>query len=412
MKKDNKKLSAYLIAYRVKKYRNVKIYPKVVDENPLYKFSKKEQKELTKRGKRWYLYYDFVHPGSNKYVRQTPITANINRDFPEFKDRYNRIHLLKEVLLERLNEGYSPYDEPEEKKQYNIIDSLAFALNIKKDQVGKRTYESYKYAYTHFKEWLELNYYNSKPIEEIDRRIVNAFLNHIAKKTSNRNRNNYKNSLRALYSILIENDYLQYNVFDSIKNLKTEPKPDPTYSDKQVKVITKYLQENDKILLMFIYFVSYLFWRPKENCRLKVKDINLEERLIAIQTKTKGRKTKRIPDILIDDLREYLKGANPEDLVFTPNGPGTWERQLDNRRHYFSDRYRKVKKELGLMEYSIYSFRHYSITKAYKKLRKDLTEDQAMQELSKYTGHDSKAIKAYIHYIDADATEDYSHLLK
>lgn len=412
MNRKRKNLNAYLIAYGLKKYRNVKIYPKIIDEKPLSKFTKEEKKALTVKGKRWYIYFDYVDPNSGKFTRQAPITAHTNRNYPDFDDRFKYIHELKKALLERLEEGYSPYEEKQEAKKHNIIEALDFALDIKKDQVGKRTYEGYNLAARKFKAWLKDNYYQNKSLEDLTRRIANTFLDHIAKKTSNRSRNNYKNALRALFSLLVEHEYLEYNVFDKISNLKATGKRDPTYSNQQVKDITAYLKENDKVLLMFIYFVSYLFWRPKENCRLRVKDINLEEKLISVPTKTKGHKTKRIPDILIDDLTEYLQGANPQDLVFTPTGPGQWDRQLDNRRHYFSDRYRKVKKDLGLMEYSIYSFRHTYTTRVYKNLLKQHPKGKALDILAGITGHTSQAIQAYIHVLDAGNTEDYSDLLE
>lgn len=412
MNRKRKNLNAYLNAYGLKKYRNVKIYPKIVDEKPLSKFTKEEKKALTAKGKRWYVYFDYVHPETNTFTRQAPITSHTNRNYPDFDSRYRRIHIIKEALLERLEEGYSPYEEKQEERQYNIIDALDFALGVKKDQVGKRTFEGYDLTSRNFKKWLVDNFHANKSIQDINRRIINTYLDHIAKKTSNRNRNNYLGALRALFSVLVDRDYIEVNILDKIANLKTQPKRDPTYSNQQVKDITDYLKENDTVLLMFIYFVSYLFWRPKENCRLKVKDINLEEKLISVPTKTKGYKTKRIPDILIDDLTEYLKGANPEYLVFTPTGPGEWNRQLDNRRHYFSDRYRKIKKELGVMEYTIYSFRHTSVTKVYKNLLKEHPKGKALDILAGITGHTSQAIQAYIHVLDADNSEDYSDLLE
>ena len=413
MTRKKKNLLAYLNAYSLKKYKNVKISPKIVDDKALSKFTKDEKKALTVKGKRWYVYFDFIDPDTGKFKRQTPITAHTNRDYANFNDRYKAIHLLKQSVLELLDSGFDPYNIGEEEPdEHNIIEGVDFALKIKKDQVAPKTFESYKGSAKQFKEWLTKHHYQHKTLAELNRRMINGYLDHIARKTSNRNRNNHKNSLSSLFAVLVEYEYLEFNLFDSIKNLKTEPKRDPTYSDKQVEQITAYLKENDKVLLMFIYFVSYLFWRPKENCRLRVKDINIEEKLISVPTKTKGYKTKRIPDILLDDLREYLKGANPDDLVFTPSGTGQWDRQLDNRRHYFSDRYRKVKKHFGLMEYSIYSFRHYSITKAYKILRGRYSKDKALDQLSQVTGHDSKAIKAYIHYVDAETIDDYSHLLK
>ena len=71
-----------------------------------------------------------------------------------------------------------------------------------------------------------------------------------------------------------------------------------------LKKITAFLKVNDPVLLLVIKFVSYNFLRPIEVCRIKIKDINLNESLIYYQAKNKPLKTKRIPDILLNDLKK------------------------------------------------------------------------------------------------------------
>ncbi len=94
-------------------------------------------------------------------------------------------------------------------------------------------------------------------------------------------------------------------------------------------------------------------------------------------------------------------------------GPGKWYRQLDSRRAVFTTRYRKLKKEMGIpAEYTVYSFRHSAITKLYKNLCKEHPKEMALTLTAEITGHTSKAIQAYIHYIDGKLPEDYSKYLK
>lgn len=218
-----------------------------------------------------------------------------------------------------------------------------------------RTYKSYESAAVQFKKWAKKNGYGNTSVKKANKKLINLYLNHVASKNSNRTRNNAKTNLSALFSVLSKFDYIDANFMLEISNLKTKEKRDPTYSKKQVDAIIPWLEKNDPVMEMFVYFVSYLFWRPKENCRLQVKDINMEDRLITEATKTKGVKTKIIPEILIDKLKDYLKGADPEDYVFTPNGLGKWESQLGNRRNYFSKRYKKNQKgiEVGRSLYHL-----------------------------------------------------------
>ncbi len=63
-----------------------------------------------------------------------------------------------------------------------------------------------------------------------------------------------------------------------------------------------------------------MFWRPLENVRIKIEDINFEKNIISVETKTKVKKTKIIPYILIDDLKEYIKGK--KGYLFEPKNIG------------------------------------------------------------------------------------------
>lgn len=398
----------------MKNYKPVRIYPKILETKT--RFTKEEKEALTKPGIRWKVYYFFRHPVTNEFVRQKDIYDKLNMDYPLFDDRLAEIKILQQTVSEMLKSGeLNPYNKLV-KNEYTVISALEFALDKKKPLVAYKTFEGYKIAVKRLKEWLVKNGYEFLPLEKIDKRILNLFFTHIASspKTSARSSNNYKNSLSSLFTELMKYDYLDRNIILQIDDIKTEPKRDPTYSDKQVNDILEYLRENDKVVLMFIYFVSYLFWRPKENCRLKVKDVNLAERKItAPQTKTKGLKVKLIPDIIYNDLAEYIEGADPEDLLFTPTGPGKWNRQLDSRRAVFTARYRELKKVMGIpTEYTIYSFRHSFITRLYRNILKDHPKELALTLTAEITGHTSKAILGYIHYVDASLPKEYSKYLK
>jgi integrase len=408
--KITNKLIAYKSAYYMKPYRNVKIYPAILTKKR--SFSEAEKNKLTAKGKRWYVYYDFINPKTGEFKRQTPITEGINRNFPEFDDRLIAIKELRQAVLELLKDGYNPYEEVVEDKQYRIADALYFAVETKKNDVKLRTYDRYKGTVRVLEKWLKKNGYANYDLKKANRKLLSEFLRHISQKSSNRTRNNYRGDLSALFSVLMQEDYISDNPAAKIKNLPTTEKRDPTYSDEQVKEILEYLEKNDILMHLFILMVSYMFWRPIELTRIQVKDINLKERLISEQTKTKGLKTKLIPQVLFPYLEEYLIGANPEDYLFTPTGPGTWETK--NKRFYFTRRYAAIKKELGLdSHYTIYSFRHTMITKLYKNILSEVgSEEKAKQIVGRITGHTSKALEFYLHYIDASLPEDYSEYLK
>ena len=166
------------------------------------------------------------------------------------------------------------------------------------------------------------------------------------------------------------------------------------------------------MLLLFLKFVSYSFLRPIEVVRLKVKDINLKDKTLTVRAKNKALKTKIIPDILINELNA-LDLKNPEDYLFTPKGVGKWEREESGKRKWFSDRFNKVKKKLGIgSDYTVYSFRHTSITKIYRELRKENSMSETENKVMLITGHSTlTALQKYLRDIDAELPEDYSDLL-
>lgn len=68
------------------------------------------------------------------------------------------------------------------------------------------------------------------------------------------------------------------------------------------------------------------------------------------------------------------------DYLFTPHTIGEqWEANENNRRDYFSKRFKKVVKEhFDLDEdYGLYSFRHTFNTKLYKNLANDYSPNEA-----------------------------------
>lgn len=88
-----------------------------------YKKQYSEPKSYTANGdinKRWYVYFSFRNPKTNKLERQTPIYAGVN-EFKNYKDRIRAIEILRRKVLDILKGGYSPYDEqqilPEDNNQ-------------------------------------------------------------------------------------------------------------------------------------------------------------------------------------------------------------------------------------------------------------------------------------------------------
>ena len=434
-----------------------KIYTGGIDITNWINYSKEEQDTALKKD--WYIYYSYRCPETLLLKRQTPIKGTCN-SFKTKKERYSYLSVMRDCLEQLLLTGSNPYIEndfsfldklfnksktpqqqikiskskiakievkptPANKPDAEILvpvstppenftsikDAFEHTLKLKKNMMNETSYGNYKLRINKFLKFLPDE---AKPITSITKKDALDFLNDILEKTSPRNRNNYRTDLSSFFSELENNEYIEQNFISKINVLKSNPERNKTFSDVKQLDIYEYLAENDTLLLLFIQFISYNFLRPVEVCRLKIKDIDLNENKLHVKAKNKLVKTKIIPKILIDLLPD-LSQMNPEHYLFTPNGLGMeYEAKENNRRDYFSKRFNEVvKKKFNLnQDFGLYSFRHTFITKLYRKLRETNSQQVAKSDLMLITGHTTiTALEKYLRDIDAELPEDYSNLL-
>lgn len=393
--------------------------------------------------KRWYVYYSFRDPSNGKLKRMNPIYAGANR----FKTKRARTAVLQahqKILIQLLQQGYNPFMDnthfykklvqnkmrqemehmhrPATPLQVPMNDggmpikkAMAYVIKQKVGRIAKSDESSYVGKLKDFEKWMRKNNPKIKTITSVTKRMVIGYLNDTLDRTSPTTRNNYKTDLRSAFQLLEDHDIITKNVVAGIPMLKSLPRRHKAYSDDQRKAIFKHLEEHDKILLLFIKFVSYNLLRPIEVCRLRLKDIDFGGQKLQFQAKNKPLKVKIIPDILFEEIK-HLADLDGDLFLFTPKAiGGAWNAQLSNRRNHFSHRFRVVVKrhfEFGA-DYTMYSFRHTFITKLCNELSKSMTQYEAKCKLMLITGHTTmEALEKYLRSIDAQLPEDYSHLLK
>ncbi|WP_452223520.1 tyrosine-type recombinase/integrase [Lacinutrix chionoecetis] len=398
--------------------------------------------------KRWYVYFSFRNPETGKLKRMTPIYGDANA----YKTKEDRLQVLtqyRKTIIKLLNQGFSPFEnnieafenlkkpptipeiikeepKPEtpilkvveekivEEPKMLVKEAFDFALNYKKKLVGVTTMRSYENRDDYFLRWLTKNYPELKTIDKLSKKLMLTFLNETLERTTARTRNNYRTELGAIFQVLEDNEIIESNFVKKINVLKSTPNRNKTYTDEQQQVIFEYLEKHDKVLLLFIKFISYNFLRPIEVCRLQIKDININTRTVQFKAKNSPLKTKIIPEILWKELPD-LTQFNPEDFLFTNDGiGGTWDTKINNKRDFYSKRFKKVVKEkfdLGV-NYGLYSFRHTFITKLYRAMVKDSSPYEAKSKLMLITGHATMtALEKYLRDIDAELPADYSEML-
>ena len=140
-------------------------------------------------------------------------------------------------------------------------------------------------------------------------------------------------------------------------------------------------------------------------------DVDFHKNVIRIETKTKVLKTKIIPRIIIDDLKTFV--SDRSGFIFEPQNTDWNSTKETNRRDYYTKKFSDFRKKNNIdKDFKLYHFRHTFITWIYLELRKTLSKENSIKELSLITGHDSKAIHSYIQVNDIELPKDYSGLLK
>ena len=398
--------TAYETAYDFNIVKNMKLYSKPAIYHGGDTFDLK---------KRWYVYYSYRHPETGYLVRQTPIYLDANKRFKTLNDRLKAFNILRNQVEKLLKEGYSPYAKTQIHEVYTAKSVLDYALSLKEKTVSKKSYEEYSGVVKHFSNFLSKNGLLNSDIKSVTKQHVISFLNNKLRDTSPSTRNAYRKVLNIIFEVLVSEDYIEKNFISEIPKLKSTPVKNKSYTQDQSDDLFEYLKEKEPELFMLIQFVSYNFLRPVEACRLQVKDLDLKSDIptLFVRAKNQIQKTKIIPDIMLEELKK-LDLSNPEAYLITKDGVAESTLSPDDRRHYFSAKFLKVKKKLELgTDYTVYSFRHTFITKLYRKIRENYGQFETYDKLMLITGHLSlDALKKYLRDIDAELPEDYSDLFK
>ena len=388
--------------------------------------SLKKHEKTAALSKSWYLRWSFRNPATGKLERQKNYKGGVNY-LKTKSERFKALTELKKLLSEFIRDGYTPYDNEDSinlggeeiEKPKSVKEAFDLALEQIKLTVSISTYNDYKKTANSFLKFLGKDN-QRKDLKLVSKKIVIKYLNEILKKTSARTRNNYKADLSSLFSVMEKKLLIiDYNFVKNIEKERTQEKRNRTLSNTQLKTVTDFLRENDPLLLLVVKFVAYNFLRPIEVCRLKIKDINLEEALLYYQAKNKPLKTKRIPAILLEDLKKMqLDAYEKESNLITPSGiPSIWEASDQQKRSTITRRFTRLKIKMEASGISlekgdnIYSFRHSYITNLFRHLRtkENLSFHEAVRQIMPITGHDSESgLMNYIHKIDADIPKDWS----
>jgi len=209
-------------------------------------------------------------------------------DNKELCDKLNSKRESSALKTEKqAQEDNTTVSQKEEEPKITLKEAFDFGLKLKEKLISDKTRIGYESRIDIFLKWLKTNYPALKTIDELNKKHVSGFLNHILDKTTSRNRNNYRADLASIMQVLADNDIVLHNFIRKIPVLKSTPERHKTYTQEIQEAIFKQLEDKDPRLLLYIKFIAYSFLRPVEVCRLKIKDINLKEKTIQFKAKNR-----------------------------------------------------------------------------------------------------------------------------
>jgi integrase len=375
--------------------------------------------------KRWHVYFYWRTDKDGPLDKKYTYTKGINR-IKTLTDRKRAANTLKDALHEILLRGFNPTQKSIVKAtdNYSLVEALDKALLIKSKTKKQPTIDGYEFHLNRFKDWLKRNGYAGMACDAFSIDEFYQYMDYIRFEYKKENGeglsgtsiNNHRRNLSAFFTTLKNERLIKHNFVKGIPNIDQDPENNRAFSSDQIKSIKNYLEKNDPYLIKFISFLIYPVLRVREVCRLKVKDINTDQWVLNVETKTDKNSTRRIinkikPIVQSMNLEEHL----PEHDLFTnKNRPGNWKRpSLNSKVDYFGKRFGKVKKALGYgREYGLYSFRHTAILDLYNSMvTQGLSEQEILFKLMPITQHRSiSGLKNYLRNHKKSLPKDHSDI--
>ena len=323
-----------------------------------------------KKGKVWRIEFYVTDPTS-----KTPNLKRIQRRVKPMPNTRERERYARRICFEinrKLERNWNPIIEQEAPKSLIMVKDVirTFLNNIAKQVRDNSMRPDSLRAYTsylkNFQSYLEEIGEPDLFCLKYDRRLIGDFLDYIyyERENSPRTFNNYLGFLNVFSKYMIRKGHIKANPAEAFKKKPKGEKKRIIFDRKDLKSIFNYLEEKNPHYFTACAMIYYELVRRTEMSKLRVSDINLQNRQILLRGEiSKNSKTQTITIVqeFLPVIIEHLKGAANSDFVFSENGfkPGPVQAQPKT----FSDtwsRYRKAKKWKSA--YQLYGLKDTGIT--------------------------------------------------
>ncbi|MBT0607664.1 tyrosine-type recombinase/integrase [Aequorivita echinoideorum] len=381
-------------------------------------------------GKNWYVSFYWRSDPNGPLDKKITFLKGINR-LPTAKERRAAGKQLCKAYEKMLERGWNPVTKETKSvkksktRNLTVNEALTFALKIKTKNRKGTTSSGYEQHLNRFLDWAKIEGYFGMEISRFSLDNFYDFFDWLRNDYTNEKTgknlagtsiNNHKRSLSALFTTLKNERILPVNFIKDIPDVDQSPVNNKAFTLEELKAIKLKLQDEDPYLIHFISFILYALLRPREICRLQVKDIQLDQNFLSVETKTDALSVRRIIDKMKPTIEAlHLENEPPSFHIFSNmNRPRDWsDAKLKSRVDHFGERFRKIKNEMGFgSEYSIYSFRHTAIMDLFHSLQKrGMGEQEILFKLMPITQHKSVAgIKNYLRQHKKSIPPDHSEI--
>jgi len=381
-------------------------------------------------GDYWYVYFWWRKDPEGPLDKQFRFKRNLNY-LKTVKERKSAGKILADAYHDALKKNWNPETKSlagssKRKEITSLKDALQYAFDIKKKSKSQPTIDGYKFHLDRFNEWankyglsgLDVKNFSIDHFYEFWDWLRFEYVQENKQPLSGTSINNHKRSLSALFSTMKNERLINDNFIIGIPLEDEDPVNNKAFTPEELLEIKKALQQDDPYLIPIVQLIFYAILRPREVLRLRINDLNTEDWILSVKTKTESRSRRRIIEKIKPTIQYLnLKGKPGHFHVFTYwNEPGVWEpKKLKSKIDTMSRRFSEVKTKLGFgREYGLYSIRHTAIMDLYQSYLDDgLAEHEIYPKLMGHTGHKSvdgvkKYLRQYSYALPPDHSEVYS----
>ncbi|WP_421942564.1 tyrosine-type recombinase/integrase [Pedobacter sp.] len=265
---------------------------------------------------RWYVEF-FYFDATTEKMERFRFTKNLNR-LHDLKEKQKHFNNLREAYKIALENGWSPVDQNANIK----LKKEVVGINLKQGLVKFEEYHTAKgtrpKTISTYRSKVEafIKYHGAETnVSAITDFEVTDFLNFMESrhKWVGVTYVNSRICLNNYFRYLLLNKYIKVNpVTGTESRRRMATQSNQVFSDKDFKIISKWLQDNDPYCLFFVKMIYFTCIRPKELRFLKLIHIDMEEYTITVPG-TIAKNKKSIPINIDIKLREELHKMNLAD---------------------------------------------------------------------------------------------------